>query len=133
MFCGFNVSSVNSLNAFPKCISMNNQECKIRPGIININSNEPLFYPYNIKVNKCSGSCNNVNDPYSNLCVSYVVKNMNIKVFNLVSRINETRHIKLHETCKCKCRLDASVIINNVGIMINADVNAKNWMTKNMW
>ena len=92
MFFGCNISSVNSLNAVSKYISMNNQECKIRPGIININSNEPLFYPYNIKVNKCSGTCNNVNDPYSNLCVSYVVKNMNIKVFNLVSRINETKN-----------------------------------------
>ena len=94
MFFGCNVSGVNSLNAVPKCISMNNQECKIRPEIININSNEPLFYPYSIKVNKCSGSCNNINDPYSKLCVPDVVKNMNIKVFNLMSRTNETKHIK---------------------------------------
>ena len=46
-----------------KCVSMNNRECKIRPKI-NINSNEPSFYPYSILVNKCSGSCNNINDPY---------------------------------------------------------------------
>ena len=69
MFFGCNVSGVNSLNAVPKCISMNNQECKIRPEIININSNEPLFYPYSIKVNKSSGSCNNINDTYSKMCV----------------------------------------------------------------
>ena len=112
MFFGCNVSGVNSLNAVPKCISMNNQECKIRPEIININSNEPLFYPYSIKVNKCSGSCNKINDPYAKLCVPDVVKNLNIKVFNLMSRTNETRHIKWHETCKCKCRLDASVCNN---------------------
>ena len=44
-----------------------------------------------------------------------------------MSRINETKYISWHETCACKCRLDASdVIINNVGIMINADRNAKN-------
>ena len=42
---GCNVSGANSLNAIAKCISMNNQECKIRPELININSNEPLFYP----------------------------------------------------------------------------------------
>ena len=48
-----------------------------------------------------------------------------------MSRINETRHIKWHDTCKCKCRLDASVCnINNIGMMINADVNAKNSLTK---
>ena len=82
------------MNAVPKCISANNQECKIRPEIININNHEPLFYPYTIKVNKCYGSCNNINNPYSKLLVPDVVKNVNIKVFNLVSRTNETRHIK---------------------------------------
>ena len=46
------------------------------------------------------------------MCVPDVVKNLNVKVFNLMSRTNETRHIKWHETCKCKCRLDASVCNN---------------------
>ena len=46
------------------------------------------------------------------MCVPDVVKNLNFKVFNLMSRTNETRHIKWHETCKCKCRLDASVCNN---------------------
>ena len=68
-----------------------------------------VHYPCSIKVSKCSGSCNNINDPYAKLCVPDVVKNINVKVFNLRSRTNETRHIKWHETCKCKCRLDASV------------------------
>ena len=63
MFFVWNVSGVNSLNAIPKCISMNNQECKMRLEITNINSNESLFYPYSIKVDKCSGSCNNINGP----------------------------------------------------------------------
>ena len=55
-----------------KYVSMNNQECKIIPEIININSNEPLFYPYSIKIEKCSGSCNNINDAYAKICVSDV-------------------------------------------------------------
>ena len=42
---------------------MKNQECKIRPEIININSDKPKFYPFSIKVNKCSGTCNNINNP----------------------------------------------------------------------
>ena len=112
MFLGCKLSGINSLNAVPKRISMNNQRCKIRPETININRNEPLFYPYSIKINKCSGSCNNINDPYSKLRIPDVVKNMNVKVFNLMSRTNETRHRKWHETCKCKFRLDASVCSN---------------------
>ena len=103
-----NVLSVNPL----KWVSMNNQECRLRPEIINVNSNEPSFYPYSIKVNKCSGSCNNINHPYAKLCVPDVVKDINVKVFNLMSRTNETRQIRWHETCKCKCRLDASVCNN---------------------
>ena len=92
--------SYNALNAIPlKCTSMNNQEYKIRPEGININSNEPTFYSYSIEMNKCSASCNNINDPYAKLCVYDVFKNINVKVFNLMSRDNETRYIKWHETC----------------------------------
>ena len=93
-------------------ISMNNQGCKVRPEVINVNSNEPVFYPFSIKTSKCSGSCNNINDPYAKMCIPDVVKNLNVKVFKLMSRTNETRHIKWHETWKCKCRLDASVCNN---------------------
>ena len=91
---------------------MNNQECKIKTKTISVKSHEPSFYPYSIKVNKCSGNYNNINDPYAKLCVPDVVKNINVKVSNLMSRTNETRHVEWHETCKCKCRLDASVCNN---------------------
>ena len=57
-----------------ECVSMNNQECKIRTKIIDINNNEPTFYPFGISVNKCSGSCNNIHDPFANLCVSDVAE-----------------------------------------------------------
>ena len=76
------------------CISMNNQECKVRPEIINVNSNEPVFYPFSIKTSKCSGSCYNINDPHVKICVPNVIKDLNVEVFNLMSRTNETRHIK---------------------------------------
>ena len=86
-----------------------NQECKVRPEIVNVNSDEPVFLLFSTKASKCSDICNNINDPYAKLCVRDVVKNMNIKVFNLMPRTNETRHVKWHETCKCKCRLDGSI------------------------
>ena len=103
-----NLISTTSLS----CISMNNQECKARPEIINVNSNNPIFYAFSIKTSKCSGNCNNINDPYAKICVPDAVKDLNVKVFNLMSRTNETRHIKWHETCKCQCRLDA-IVCNN--------------------
>ena len=87
------LSSVNPL----ECISMKNQECKVRPEIVNVNSNDPIFYPFSIKTNKCSGNCNNINDPYARICTTDVVKNL--KLF----------------------------VINNTGMMINVDVNVKIW------
>ena len=80
--------------------------------MIDINNNKTEFYPFSIKVNKCSGSCNNINDPYAKLCVPGVAKNINVRVFNLMSRSNQTRHMEWQETCKCKCRLGSSVCIN---------------------
>ena len=91
---------------------MKNQTYKVRPETININSNEPVFFPFSIKTSKCSGSCNNINDPYTKIYVPDAAKDLNIQVFNLTSKNNETRHIKWHETCKCKCSLDTSVCNN---------------------
>ena len=85
---------------------MKNQECKVRPKIVSINSNNPIFYPFSVKVNKCSGNCNNINDPYARICVPDFVKNLNVKVFNLMSRTNDIRSIEWHETCKCIRRLN---------------------------
>ena len=108
MLFGCSLPSVSSLNE----MSMTNQKCRVRPQIFNVNSDEPVFYPFSIKASKCGGSCNNINDPYAKICVPDVIKDLNVKVFNLMSRTNETRHIECHETCKCKCRLDASVCNN---------------------
>ena len=53
---------------------MNNQECKVRPEIVNVNSDEPVFYPFRIITSKCSGSCNNINDLYAKMCVPDTIK-----------------------------------------------------------
>ena len=84
------LASVNLLS----CISMINQECKVRPQIVNLNSDEPVFFAFSIKTSKCSGSFSNINDPYAKSCVPNVARNLNVKVFNLMSRTDEARHIE---------------------------------------
>ena len=114
-------------NAVPlSCISMNNQECKTRPQVIN--ANVINFFPFIIKTSKCSDSCNNTNYPYAKICVPDVVKSLNVKVFNL-----ECQELMKQDTLNGMKRANVSVnlglmfvIINNIGIKINADVNAKN-------
>ena len=102
------LASINLLS----CISMNNQECKVRPQVSNVNGDDPVFFPFSTETSKSSGSCNNINNPCAKLCVPHVVKNLNIKVFNLTSGTNETRRTEWHETCKCKCRFNSSVCNN---------------------
>ena len=61
------------------------------------------------------------------LCVPDTIKNLNVKIFNLMTLTNETRHIKWHETCKCYVdQRELFVIANNDGIKINVDVSMKN-------
>ena len=71
-----------------------------------------MFYPFSIKVNKCSDNCNDINDPYARICVPDVIKDLNVKVFNLMIRTNETKFIECQEKYKCVCRLDG-IICNN--------------------
>ena len=84
-------------------------KCMARPKMIQTNANEPVFYPLSIKVNNCGGDCNAINDPIANLCVPDIVKDMNIKVFNMLSRINETRKIVWDKNCKYICRLSSAI------------------------
>ena len=56
------------------------QECKARPQVVNVNSNNPVFYPFSIKTSKCNGNCNNINYPYAKIFVSDI-KNIKCKKF----------------------------------------------------
>ena len=64
-----------------------------------------MIYPYNIKVNRCSGNCNNISNPYSEVCVPNIIKNITVKIFDLMSLKNKTKQIKWNESCKSVCRL----------------------------
>ena len=88
------LSTVNSL----KCISIKNQECKVREVIEN---NEYMVYPYSVKVNRCTGNCNNISNPYARVCIPDIIKSCTVKIFDLMSLKNKTKQIKWHESCKC--------------------------------
>ena len=84
-----------------ECLSVINQKCMPRPKILDVNEGvgEALFYPYNVLVNKCSGSCNTIDDSMARLCVPNIIKNVNKKVNNFLMRLNETRNALWHESC----------------------------------
>ena len=94
----FNTLKVKTL----ECVSVINQKCMPRPKILDVNEGvgEALFYPYNVLVNKCSGSCNTLDNPMTKLCVPNVIKIVNMQVYNFLIRSNETRNVLWHENCK---------------------------------
>ena len=97
-----------------ECVSAVNQKCMRRPKILDVNEGvgEALFYPYNVLVNKCSGSCNTLDNPMKKLCVPNVIKRVNMQVYNFLMRLNETRNVLWHKSCKCVCKLNSSVCNN---------------------
>ena len=94
-----------------ECVSVVNRECMPRPNILDVNEGigEALFYPYNVLVNKCSESCNTLDDPIARICVPNISKNVNMKFYNFLMRLNETRNVLWHKSCECVCQLNSSV------------------------
>ena len=106
----FSILKVRAL----ECVSVINQKCMPRSKILDVNEGvgEALFYPYNVQVNKCSGSCNTLDNPIEKLCVLNVIKGLNMKVYNFLTMLNETGNVLWHESCKCVCKLISSVCNN---------------------
>ena len=95
-------------------VSVVNQKCMPRPKILDVNEGvgEALFYPYNVQINKCSGSCNTLDNPIERLCVPNVIKGVNMQVYNFLTMLNETRNVLWHKSCKYVCKLNSSVCNN---------------------
>ena len=106
----FNIIKTKAL----ECVSVVNQKCMPRPKILDVieGVGETLFYQCFVLVNKCIGSCNTFNNPMTKLCVPGIVKRVNMQVYNFLMRLNETRNVLWHESCKCKCKLNSSVCNN---------------------
>ena len=75
------------------CLTLNNGTCQAGPTLFNINYDEILLHLFTVSVDKTGGSYNTINDPYARVCVLNKVKNMDVKVFNLMSGINKTRFL----------------------------------------
>ena len=81
-----------------ECVSVINRKCMPRSTILDVNQGvgEALFYPYNVLVNKCSGSCDTINNPMAKLCAPNIIKRVNMKVYNFLIMLNETRNVLWH-------------------------------------
>ena len=106
----FSILKVKTL----ECVSVINQKCMPRPKILDVNEGvgEALFYSHNVLVNKCSGSCNTLDNPMTKLCIPKVIKRVSMQIYNFLMRLNETRNVLCYESCKCVCKFNSSVCNN---------------------
>ena len=93
-----------------KCVSLSNQKCMIQPTLINLHPNEYNeefhYYAFAVKLDRCVGSCNTVNDLSNKAYVPNKAEDLNLSVFNMITAINELKTLTKH-ICKCKCKFDA--------------------------
>ena len=99
-------SIVNASNN-TKFVSLSNQKCKIQPTLINLHPNkysqEFHYYPFTVKLDRCVGSCNTLNDLSNKVCVPSKTEDLNLGVFNMITGINEPKTLTKHISCECKC------------------------------
>ena len=100
---------LTNLTISPNCLLLKNQECKVRKVVID---NDYMTFPYKIKIDFCVESCNDQDNPYFKVCLPDVVKNISVKVFDLISQKNVLRSVSFHKSSKCDCLLDEKVCNN---------------------
>ena len=109
MFMGSLISIVNASN-HTKCISLSNQKYIIQSMLINLHPNEHSqefhYYPFAVKLGRCFGSFNTLNDLSNKVYVPRKTEDLNLRVFNMIAGINESKTLTKHISCECKCRFD---------------------------
>ena len=96
----------NFLQNSKNCILLKDQKCDVKKVIVD---NDYMTFPYKINIERCIRSCNNLTNPYSKVCFPDVIKNISVKVFDLISQQNKLREVNFHESCKFDCLLNETV------------------------
>ena len=109
IFIGLLSSIINASN-HTKFYSFSNQKCMIQPTLINLHPNEYSqefhYYPFAVKLDRCVGSCNALNDLSNKVCIPNKTEDLNLSVFNMITGINESKTLIKHISCECKCKFD---------------------------
>ena len=111
-----------------------------KPTLINLHPNEQSqefhYYSFAVKLDRCVGSCNTLNDLSNKVWVPNKTEDLNLSMFNMITGISETKTLTRHISCECKCKFDGGKCNSiNGGIKMNFDVSKKNvkYVKKNMF
>ena len=109
-----------------KCVSLNNEPCMIRPFLINLTHDEIKYYPFLIKLDKYNRNFNPVNDLSMRMCVPSKTKDVNVKVFNMITKGNEAKTPAKHNSSIANTNSSAYIVIQiKNGIMNHINVSVK--------
>ena len=107
MFIVLLSSIVNASNS-TKSVSLSNQKCMIQPTLINLHPNEYsqefYYHSFSVKLDRCAGSCNTLNDLSNKVCVPNKTEDLNLSVFNIITGTNESKTLTKHISCECECK-----------------------------
>ena len=85
--------------------------------LINLHSNEYnqelRYYPFEVNLDRCVGSCDTLDDLSSEVCVLNETGDLNFCVFNMITWINESKTLAKYVSCKCKCKFDSKKLNSN--------------------
>ena len=105
----FLTSLVNGSN-HTKCILLNNQKCKVQPTLINLHPDEYSqqlhYYPFAVKLDRCVGSFNTLNDLFNKAWVPIETEDLNIHVFNMITGQNESKILTKDISFEWKFKFD---------------------------
>ena len=78
-----------------------------QPTFLNLHPNEYSqeihYYPFAVKSDRCVGSCNTLNELPNKVAVSNKIEDLDISVFNMITKINQLETVTKHISCECKC------------------------------
>ena len=102
------LSSLDNASNHTKCVSLSNQKCDIQSTLIDLHLNEYSqeihYYPFSIKLDRCVGSCNTLNDLSNKICIPNKTEHLNLSILNMITGINESKTLTKDISCECKCR-----------------------------
>ena len=102
-----------SVSLARKCVSLNNEPCMIRLTVIDLNSVDHDYFLLRVSLDKYSGSCNAADGLPTKICVPSKTKDINIKVFNVMTRRYETKTLIKQISSDCKCKFNTATCNSN--------------------
>ena len=105
---GLSAGLVNGSN-HTKSVLLSNQKYMIQATLINLHPNEYSqefhYYSFAVKLDRCVGSFNTLNDLSNKVSVPNKTEDLNLNVINIAG-INEWKTLMKHLSCECKCIFD---------------------------